>query len=820
MTTENKSLTLPSHARVVIVGGGIIGVSIAYHLTKLGWSDVVLLERGQLTSGTTWHAAGLVNQLRATHTMTDLCRYGATLFASLKDETGQETGFRRTGSLPVARTPERLTEIARLISLGKTFGVDAFMLSRDEIKQRHPLVDIGQVVGGAFIPGDGSTNPIDTTQALAKGARSRGARIFEGVSVTGFTTEKGAVRAVATDHGTITCDIAILCAGAWTRDIGRLAVVNVPLYAAEHMYVLTEAHQDIRPNLPVLRDTDGYIYIKEDAGKLLVGAFEPKAKSLPMSKLPGNFQFGELGEDWEHFELPMANAMKLVPLIEQLGIRHFLNGPESFTPDNRFILGEAPNVRNIFVAAGFNSQGILSSAGVGKAMAEWIVEGEPTMDLSELDIARFHDFEINERYLRERISESLGLLYQMHWPHRQFETARPIRETPLYHRLKGKGAVFGTAGGWERANWYARGGVSPQYEYSFGRQNWFDCVRREHDAARNDVALFDLSSFGKTFIEGPDAERELQRICTNNMAVAPGRIVYTQMLNSRGGIVGDVTFTRLSETKYMMVTAASTQPQDMNWVKRNLGETARVTMTDVTSGFAVLSVMGPKSRELMQKVSPADFSNAAFPFGTAKNIEIGYAKATAQRITFVGELGWELYVATEFVGPIFDLLTEEGRALGLELAGYHALDTLRSEKGYRHFGHDVTPGETPLEAGLQFAVSFKKEADFIGRAALERQKSEGLKRRLAFFHLVDEEPILLHDEPICRDGEVIGRTTSAAYGYTIGASVAMGYLPATQGDWIDWLSEGRFEIELAGVRHAATVSHQPFYDPGNARIKA
>lgn len=812
-------MSLPTHARTVIVGGGIIGASIAYHLTKLGWTDVVLLERGQLTSGTTWHAAGLVNQLRTTHTMTDLCRYGATLFGLLKDETGQETGFRRTGSLPVARTPERLTEIARLISLGKTFGVEAHMLSPAEIKEKHPLIDISNVVGGAFIPGDGSTNPIDTTQALVKGARSRGAKVLEGITVTGFGIEKGAVKSVVTDHGTITCEVAVLCAGAWTRDIGNLAGVKVPLYAAEHMYVMTEAHQDIRPNMPVIRDTDGYIYIKEDAGKLLVGSFEPKAKSLPMSKLPGNFQFGELGEDWDHFEEPMSNAMTLVPLIEQLGIRHFLNGPESFTPDNKFILGEAPNVRNMYVASGFNSQGILSSAGVGKAMSEWIVAGEPTMDLSELDIARFNNFEINERFLNERISETLGLLYAMHWPHRQFDTARGIRETPLYSRLKEKNAVFGTAAGWERANWYARDGVKPEYEYSFARQNWFECVRAEHDATRNAVTVFDMSTFGKTFIEGPDAEAELQRICAANMAVSPGRVIYTQMLNTRGGIVGDVTFTRLSQTRYMMVTAAATQPQDMNWVKRNLRENARVVVTDVTSGFAVLSVMGPKSRELLQKLSPADFSNEAFAFGTAREIEVGYATALAQRMTFVGELGWELYMPTEFVGQIFDLLLKEGEALGVQLAGYHALDSLRSEKGYRHFGNDITPGETPLEAGLQFAVSFKKDVDFIGRAALERQKVEGVKQKTAFFRLKDAGPILLHDEPIWRNGTLIGRTTSGSYGYTVGSSVAMGYLPVPAEDWAGWLASGSFEIELAGVRHAAEAAHRPFYDPDNARIK-
>jgi len=813
-------MLLPTQARTVIVGGGIIGASIAYHLTKLGWTDVVLLERGQLTSGTTWHAAGLVNQLRTTHTMTDLCRYGATLFGSLKDEADQETGFRRTGSLPVARTPERLTEIARLISLGKTFGVEAHMLSPAEIKERHPLIDINQIVGGAYIPGDGSTNPIDTTQALVKGARMRGAKVLEGINVTGFGTENGAINSVMTEHGKIYCDVAVLCAGAWTRDLGKLAGIKVPLYAAEHMYVMTEAHKDIRPNLPVIRDTDGYIYIKEDAGKLLVGSFEPKAKSLPMSKLPGKFQFGELGEDWDHFEGPMSNAMQLVPLIEHLGIRHFLNGPESFTPDNRFILGEAPNVRRLYVASGFNSQGILSSAGVGKAMSEWIVEGEPTVDLSELDIARFNSFEINERFLNERISESLGLLYAMHWPHRQFETARGIRETPLYSRLKERGAVFGTAAGWERANWFARDGVKPEYEYSFGRQNWFDCVRAEHEATRNAVAVFDMSTFGKTFIEGPDAETELQRICANDMAVAPGKIVYTQMLNSRGGIVADVTFTRLTETRFMMVTAAATQPQDMNWVKRKLRSDARVVVTDVTSGFAVLSIMGPRSRELMQKVSPANFANEAFPFGTAREIEVGYAVVLAQRITFVGELGWELYMPTEFVGQIFDLLMREGAPLGVQLAGYHALDSLRSEKGYRHFGNDITSGDTPFEAGLQFAVSFKKEADFIGRSALELQHSEGITRRQAFFRLEDPEPILLHDEPIWRNGLLVGRTTSGAYGYTIGSSVAMGYLPVADEKWSHWLANGDFEIELAGVRHRAKASPRPFYDPTNERVTA
>jgi 4-methylaminobutanoate oxidase (formaldehyde-forming) len=814
-------MQIPSHARVVIVGGGIIGTSIAYHLTKLGWNDVVLLERGQLTSGTTWHAAGLVMQLRTTHTMTELCRYGANLFETLIAETGQDTGFRRTGSLPIARTPERLHEISRLVSLGKTFGVEAHMLTPAEVKDRYPLLDSGRIVGGAFIPGDGQTNPIDTTQAFAKGARGAGARIFEGVSVTGFVREAGAIKAVETDQGRIGCEYAVLCAGAWSRDLGRLAGVNVPLYAAEHMYVLTEPHDSVPRNLPVLRDTDGYVYIKEDAGKLLVGAFEPEAKSLPLERLPAQFEFGELGEDWEQFELPMAKAMEMVPLLGTVGIRHFLNGPESFTPDNRFILGEAPALRNFYVATGFNSQGILSSAGVGKAISEWMVAGEPTMDLSQLDIARFQGFETNTRFLHDRISESLGLLYAMHWPHRQFDTARGVRETPLYHRLARHGAVFGSAAGWERANWFARDGIKPRYEYSYGRQNWFFAASKEHMAARETAALFDLSSFGKTFIEGPDAESKLQHICAADMAIEPGRTVYTQMLNSRGGIVADVTFTRHSETRYMMVTAAATQAQDMNWLRRTPSPDSRVTLTDVTSGFAVLALMGPKARAILSRLTPADLSNEAFPFGSMQEIEIGYAKGFAQRLSYVGELGWEIYVPTEFAGQIFDLLLEAGTPEGMALAGYHALDSLRLEKGYRHFGHDISPGDTPLEAGLGFAVAFRKEVDFIGRTALERQRAQGIHRRMVHLKLNHPEPILLHDEPIWRNGEIAGRTTSGAYGHFVGASVALGYLENVPLlSWQDWIDRGSYEIEIAGTRHSATVSRQSFHDPQNRRIRS
>ena len=810
----------PTQAQIVIVGGGIIGCSIAYHLAKLGRTDVVVLERGQLTSGTTWHAAGLVTQLRATYTMTELCRYGPRLFSSLKDETGQDTGFKQNGSLQVARTPERLTEIARMISLGKVFDVEARMVGPAEAKVLYPLLDESKVLGGGFIPGDGQTNPIDTTMALAKGARNGGVRIIERVSATGFEITNGTVTAVETDHGSIACETVVNCAGVWSRDIGAMAGVKVPIYAAEHMYVTTEPDPSVPPSLPVLRDTDGFVYVKEDAGKLLVGAFEPNAKPLPLSALPEKFEFGELQEDWDQFELPMSRAMEMIPMLETAGIRHFMNGPESFTPDNRFIVGEAPERKNFFVAAGFNSQGILSSAGVGRALAEWIVEGRPTMDMSEIDIARFQHFQVNRRYLHDRTRESLGLLYAMHWPHRQVETARPVRETPLHGRLVQHNACFGEAAGWERANWYAQKGVSPTYDYSFGRQNWFNAVGEEHQAVREHVGLFDLSSFGKTVVQGRDAEAQLQRICAADLGVPVGKVVYTQLLNQRGGIEADLTVTRLAADRFLIVTAAASQARDFNWIRRHLDGDAFVTMEDVTSAYGVLSVMGPEARALLSRLSDADFSNHTFPFGTCREIEIGYAKAHALRITYVGELGWELYLPTEFTGPVFDLLMAEGEAFGLRLAGYHALDSLRSEKGYRHWGHDISPADTPLEAGLGFAVSFKKNTDFIGRAALEQQNQAGLRRRLVHFLMDDPDPILLHDEPIFRNGDLVGMTTSGAFGYTLGRSVAMGYVTMPEGADKAWFEDVSYNIELGGSRFPATASLRPFFDPAHERVKS
>lgn len=812
-------MQFPGQARVVIVGGGAIGASIAYHFTKLGWSDILLIERGRLTCGTTWHAAGLFMQLRSTPTMTELCRYGGELFPKLLEETGHDTGFKRSGSLPIARTKERLHEIARLVSLGKVFGVEAHMVSPAEAGELHPLLDPSAIVGAAFIPGDGQINPVDLTTALAKGARMGGARIVEGVAVSGFKTKNGRVEGVMTDHGEIACEKVVVTAGIWTRDLAALAGVAVPLYASEHMYITTTEHAAVPRTLPVLRDTDGYNYVKEDAGKLLVGSFEPHAKSLPMSALPEHQEFIELPEDWAQFELPMSKAAETIPLLAEMGIRHFMNGPESFTPDNKFIVGEAPTLDNFFVAAGFNSQGILSAAGIGRAVAEWVAAGHATMDLSEMDIARFDGYEVNERFLKDRISESLGLLYEMHWPHKQFETARNIRQTPLYDRLAEQNACFGTAAGYERANWYASKGEKPVYEYAWGRQNWFSTAGEEHKATRERVAMFDLSTFGKSIIQGRDACRALQKIVASDLDRPAGSIIYSQMLNDRGGIESDLTFTRLAEDKFLMVTSAAQQARDTNWVRRHVSSEDFVTVTDVTASLGTLSVTGPLARDLLQSVSDDDFSNEAFPFGAAKEITLGYYKILALRVSFTGEMGWELYPSVTCIGAVFDRLMEAGRPLGLRLAGYHALDSLRSEKGFVHWGHDVSPADTPIEAGLAFAVS-RKKADFIGAKAVFKQRSEGVDRKLVRIKLKSPEPMLHHDEPIYRDGEIVGRVTSGAFGYTLGTAVGSGYVKVPRADWQPHLSSGRYEVEIAGTLCEAEISVKPFYDPQSLRPRA
>jgi glycine cleavage system T protein len=810
--------SIPAHARAVVVGGGIVGCSVAYHLAKLGWRDVVLLERRQLSCGTTWHAAGLVGQLRSSHNLTRLASYGAVLYERLEAETGQATGFRRSGSISVARSAERLTELKRGASMARCFGVDVEVISPREAGRLWPLMRTDDLAGAVWIPRDGRTNPIDTTLALAKGARNAGATILENVTVTGIHRTNGAATGVSTDQGDIVSDVVVNCAGMWGREVGRMAAVNVPLHASEHLYIVTEPLAGVTRDLPVLRDTDGYIYAREEVGGLLMGGFEPVAKPWAMDGIPTDFGFSLLPEDWEHFRVLMEQAIVRIPALETAPVRRHVNGPESFTPDNRYMLGEAPELRNFFVAAGFNSVGIASAAGAGKALAEWIVGGEPSMDLWDVDIRRFMPFQGNRRYLRERTTEVVGLLYAMHWPFRQPETARGVRRSVLHDRLAARGAGFGVVAGWERANWFSAAGVEPRYIYTYGRQNWFPGAAAEHRAVRESAGLFDQSSLAKFLLEGPDATATLQRLCANDVDVAAGRIVYTQMLNMRGGIECDLTVTRLAADAYLVITIAAAATHDADWIRRGIGD-ARVTLTDVTSAFAVLGVMGPRSREILSRLTNADLSNATFPFGTTREIEVGYATVRATRITYVGELGWELHVPTEFAMGVYDDVVAAGEDLGLRHAGYHAMDSLRLEKGYRSWGHDIGGDDTPLEAGLGFAVSFKKSG-FVGRDALLRQRETLLPRRLVMFTLDDPDPLLLGDEPIYRDGALVGRITSGAFGHTLGRSVGMGYVAHADGVDEAFLQAGRWELEIATERFPATAQLEPPYDPKSTRVRS
>jgi 4-methylaminobutanoate oxidase (formaldehyde-forming) len=813
-------MDLPQQASVVIVGGGIVGCSLAYHLTLRGCRDVVLLERKQLTCGTTWHAAGLVGQLRATYNLTRLAQYTTNLYASLEQETGQATGFRQTGSIAIATNLARLEELKRGASMAKCFGLEVQTLTPSEIASLWPGVTVSDVVGGVYLPKDGRTNPIDTTQALAKGAKSRGARIFENCAAQEILIENGKAVGVRTEFGTIRADMVVNCAGMWAHELGAKAGTTVPLHAAEHFYIVTEPMEGLHSNLPVLRDPDGCAYFKEDAGKLLVGWFEPVAKPWGMKGIPETFSFESLPDDLEHIEPLLAAAMHRTPALEKTGINLFFNGPESFTPDDRYLLGETPEVRNLFVAAGFNSIGIQSAGGAGKVLADWMLDGHPPMDLWDVDIRRVMPFQRNRSYLRDRTVESLGLLYAMHWPFRQPETARGVRRSILHDRLAAHGACFGETAGWERPNWYAPAGVKAEYEYSYGRQNWFDYAAAEHHAVRNAVGIFDQSSFAKFVVQGPDAEAVLNRISANNMSVPVGKVVYTQWLNERGGIEADLTVTREALDRYLVVTAAATQTRDFSWLQRNIPADARAMAIDVSSSMAVLGVMGPRSRELLSQLTEADMSPSAFPFGTSQIIDLGYARVRASRITYVGELGWELYIPTEFAPGVFDALMQAAPSVGGRLAGYHALNSLRMEKGYRHWGHDISDEDTPLQSGLGFAVAMKKPGGFIGLEALQAQKEAGLTRRLVQFALDDATPLLYHNEPICRDGAIVGRISSGMFGHHLGKSLGMGYVECqTQGEAPEVILQGRYEIEVAGVRYSAQPSLAPLYDPSSARIK-
>jgi 4-methylaminobutanoate oxidase (formaldehyde-forming) len=819
-------MSLPAHANVVIIGGGVAGCSIAYHLTKIGVTDVLLLERKQLTSGTTWHAAGLVGQLRATRNLTELAKYTAGLFHSLEAETGQATGFKQNGSVSVAKTDARFEELKRGASMGKTFGLAIDVLTPAEIRERWPLLQVDDIVGGVFLPKDGQTNPIDTTNALAKGARMRGAKIVEHTRVLRIRVAGGRAVGVECEGGFIAADTVVLAGGMWSHGLAAEAGAAVPLHAAEHFYIVTEPIAGLPSGLPVLRVQDECAYYKEDAGKLLMGCFEPVAKPWGMQGIPADFCFDTLAEDFEHFEPILAAATRRVPVLADAGIQLFFNGPESFTPDDRYYLGETPEVRDLFVATGFNSVGIAASGGVGKVMAEWIRDRRPPMDLCDVDVRRVLPFQRNRRYLHDRTVETLGLLYAMHWPYYQYTTARGARRSPVHDRLLAAGACMGETAGWERPNWFAPPGTRPEYQYSYGRQNWFEACRAECLAARDAVALFDQASFPKFRVEGPDACRILNRMSTANVDVEPGRIVYTQWLNERAGIEADLTITRLGPQEFMVVTSAICQTRDLAWLRRQIAATpgARAWVTDVTSGVAMFGVMGPSSRALLESLSGAELSNAAHPFGHSREVDLGYARARLSRITYVGELGWEIYLPTEFAGGVYEALLAAGAAHGLRHAGYHAMGACRVEKGYRHWSHDIADEDTPLEAGLGFTVAWDKPGGFEGRDALLAQRARGaLPKRLVQVMLEDDSeraPLLYHEEPIVRDGAIVGSIKSGAFGFRLGRSLGMGYVHADAGVTREWLEGGRWEVEVAARRYPARVQLGPWYDPRNERIKA
>ncbi|MEM5501170.1 FAD-dependent oxidoreductase [Ahrensia kielensis] len=817
--TDKK--TPPSTARAVIIGGGIAGCSVAYHLAKLGWKDIVLLERKQLTSGTTWHAAGLIAQLRSSKNMTRLAKYSQELYGKLEEETGVATGFRRCGSITVALTEERLEEITRQASMARAFGVEVEEITPAQVKERYPHINLDGVKGGVYLPKDGQGDPANITLALAKGAKMNGAQIFERMKVTDIHTVGDQVSGVSwqrdgTDEsGTIEADFVVNCGGMWAREVGVMAQVDVPLHACEHFYIVTESIPDLK-QMPVLRVPDECAYYKEDAGKILLGAFEPESKPWGMDGIRQDFEFDQLPEDFDHFEPILEMAVERVPVLAETGIHTFFNGPESFTPDDAYYLGEAPNLKNFFVMAGFNSIGIQSSGGAGWALAEWMDKGLPPFDLGDVDIRRMQPFQNNKTYLFERSKETLGLLYADHFPHRQMATARGVRRSPFHAHLKEQGAVFGEVAGWERANWFANENQEPEYKYSWKRQNWFQNAADEHRAVRENVGMYDMTSFGKIRVEGRDACAFLNYICGNDVDVPVGKIIYTQFLNERGCIEADVTVTRLAENSYIVVTPAATVQREMHWMRRYLGD-FQALIFDATSAEAVLAVMGPNSRQLLERVSGHDWTNDNHPFGQAKNIEIGMGLARAHRVTYVGELGWELYISTDMAAHVFETIFDAGQDMKLKLCGMYMMDSLRIEKAFRHFGHDITGEDHVLEAGLGFAVKTAKD-DFVGRDAVLRKKEEGLNMRLVQFALKDPQPLMYHHEPIIRDGEIVSYITSANYGHTIGAAIGLGYVPCKGEAAADMLAS-KFEIEIAGERFEAEASLRPMYDPKSERVK-
>ena len=812
---------LPTTAKAVIIGGGIIGCSTAYHLAKLGWTDTVLLERKKLTSGTTFHAAGLVGQLRSNANITQLLGYSVDLYKSLEEETGLGTGWKMNGGLRLACNEARWTEVKRQATTAHSFGLEMDLLTPKEAQDLWPLMNIDDVIGAAFMPTDGQANPSDITQALAKGARMAGASIFEDTKVTDLEIDKGKIKAVITEHGRIECEVVVVCAGQWTRDFAKRFGVNVPLVSMEHQYMVTELIDGMPKNLPTLRDPDRLTYYKEEVGGLVMGGYEPNPIPWAVDGIPKGFHYSLLASNFDHFEQIMELSLGRVPALESVGIKTLTNGPESFTPDGNFIIGEAPELKNFFVGAGFNAFGIAAGGGAGMALAEWVKAGEPPYDLWSADIRRFGSPHFDTDWVRTRTVEAYGKHYTMGWPHEENESGRPCRKSPLYEILKGQGACFGEKLGWERPNWFAdtSKGETPKDVYSFGRQNWFNAVGREHKAVREAAVLFDQSSFAKFALKGPDAAAALSWIAANDVDKPVGSLVYTQMLNDRGGIECDLTVARVADDEYYIVTGTGFATHDFDWIKRNLPDGMNCQLFDVTSSTSVLSLMGPNARYILEKVTSSDVSNEGFKFGTVATIGIAGCPVKALRVTYVGELGWELHLPVEYATTVYNALMQAGAEHGLMNAGYRAIESCRLEKGYRAWGSDIGPDHTPVEAGLGWAVKMRKDIDFKGRDAIADQQANGVKKMLAGFTVDDPDVVLLGRETIYRNGQRVGWLTSGGFGYTINKSIGYGYVRNLQGVDAEYVMDGAYELEVATKRIKCSVHLKPLYDPEMARVK-
>jgi 4-methylaminobutanoate oxidase (formaldehyde-forming) len=809
-------MLMQEHAQVVIIGGGIIGCSTAYHLTKMGWKDVVLIDKGELTSGSTWHAAGLVGQLRSERNITRMLQYSVSLYDQLEAETGFATGWKMSGCLHVASTKERMFELKKGATTARSFGLEMNIISPQEAYDLCPIISLDGVIGAAYMPTDGEADPSGITQALAQGARSRGAKIYRNNLVTGFEFDKNRVTAVKTKEGVITCEILVNCTGMWGYQVGEMLGVNIPVVPFMHQYAITNPIKDLPPKLPTIRDKDNLIYYKEEVGGLVMGGYERNGIPWAIDGVSNDFNSNLLNADFDHFLQLAEPATKRTPCLEEAGIRKLINGPEGFTPDGDAIMGPAPEKDNVFVAAGFNAFGIAAGGGAGKMMAEWIIEGEPSLDIWPLDIRRFGRYHRSRKYNVERSREIYGKHYTVHWPHEEHDSARGVRRSPLYYLLKDKGAVYGAKYGWERANWFAPEGVPAKDVFTFEVPNWFEHVAAEHRNARENVVLIDQSSFCKFEVEGSSALEFLNRLCANQIDRPVGKVIYTQMCNDRGTIECDMTIGRLAENKFLIVVGTAFGLRTSWWIKTHMPNNGSVSFNEVTSAYAVINVIGPNSRTLLEKTTNADLSNQGFPFGACRQFTVGYAPVIAFRVTYVGELGYELYIPTEFAGHVYDTLWESGQALGLSNAGYRAIASTHLEKGYADWGSELTPEYTPFDAGLGFCVALEKN-DFIGKDALAKIKAEGPKWRLCSFTIDTGSPLMLQGSaPILHDGRVVGVTSSSGYGHTIGRNICYGYLPAEMAD----ITDG-FEIESYKTLYPARLeTNRQLYDPERKRILA